>query len=90
MYAVRLKERHKHTLVRSDSDYDFQPHRKDSKLDLLITEFGSLKDSMTSMMELNEDSRVSLGLKVALQGAFKCKICLATPIKPPVIIASCY
>ena len=40
-------------------------------------------------MQLSKESKIPLGLKRIVRDSFKCKICHAVPINPPVIMSKC-
>ena len=60
---------------------------RQEKLDLLLNEVGSIRESLNDMMTLTEDARVPMGLKRILRDTFKCRICHS--VKPPVIVTKC-
>jgi hypothetical protein len=95
LYAVRLRSAgassNKRPLIKYDSDDDLPStsHSSNETKIELVSEFTSLEEHVNSILELSASSQVLLGLKLALKETLKCKICLKTPIKPPVIIATC-
>ena len=91
----------RHSIPESDSDSD-QPTPKKLKVDTtdrieriesnmedVLHEIDSIKTSINDILHLNDQSRVPLGLQSLIRDAFQCKICLCTPIKPPVIMSKC-
>ena len=59
---------------------------KHTKLDHLMQDVKELKEAVKSALDVTP---IPLGLKLAVRDAFKCSICLTSPIKPPVIITTC-
>ena len=84
---------HSQISAESESDDDFQPRRKknliEDKLNTLIDEVNSLKENVSDVMQLSKESKIPLGLKRIVRDSFKCKICHAVPINPPVIMSKC-
>ena len=87
-------------LSNAESDYDLPQlqsgkktkvtsNNSDEKLQLIIDEVMSTRDLITEMMTLNDDTDMPLGLRRVLHDTFKCSICHAFPIKPPIIITKC-
>ena len=62
---------------------------KRKKVDLLLSEVASLRDSVSKMMTLSADSQIPLGLKRIIHNTFKRHICHVAPIRPPVIFSKC-
>ena len=73
-----------------DVDDDFEPQskreRKEDKLETLISEVGSIKETLTDMFSLTENSCIPVGLKCILHDTFKCTTCHRVPIRPPAVI----
>ena len=72
----------------SDSDDDFElptKKTKDDKLETLLHVVGSIKESLSDIFSLSENSRVPLGLKCVVRDTFECTICRQVPIHSPVI-----
>lgn len=76
-----------------DSDDDFEPcsrkQKTDDKLEILLSDVGSIKDSLTDIFSLDENSHIPLGLKRVIRDTFKCAICHHVPIHPPIIVTKC-
>ena len=94
------KKRHCTTIdTESDSDEPTPKRLKDdtvmrverieSNVEDLLQEVDSMKTSINDILHLNERSKVPVALQRLMQDAFQCKICLCTPIKPPVIMSKC-
>lgn len=88
--------------IESDSDSDeptpkrlkddhtaMRVERIESNVEDLLQEVDSIKTSINDILHLNEQSKVPIGLHRLMRDAFQCKICLCTPIKPPVIMSKC-
>lgn len=59
------------------------------KLDLLMDDMDSIKESIHSIFSLTKDSKIPMGLKKVMKETFKCAICMATPCRPPLIVTKC-
>ena len=76
----------------SDSDDEFQRRRKnriEGKINTLIEDMSTLKESVSEVMQVSKDTKIPLALKKVLRDCFKCKICHIVPITPPVIVTKC-
>ena len=49
----------------------------------------AINDKLDKLCSVTKDMKIPIGLKVLLHDAFKCKICLSTPVKPSIIYARC-
>ncbi len=58
------------------------------KLDLLMDEVSHIKDSITDIVGLNEQSNLPIGMRKLLKDAFQCKICHSS-MTPPIIMSKC-
>ncbi len=45
--------------------------------------------SVDAIFTLTKDSKIPLGLQRVLMDTIKCTICMAVPIRPPIIITKC-
>lgn len=88
LYAVPSK-------TDSDSEEDFlMPVRKkkcsekDNMSKTLLESMSSIQTTVDSIMSVTKTSRISVGLKKAMNDCLKCNICNG-PIKPPVIVMKC-
>ena len=75
-----------------DSDDDFEictKKPKDDKLETILHNVESIKESLSDIFSLSENSCVPLGLKRVIRDTFQCTICRQVPIHPPVIITKC-
>ena len=61
----------------------------DGTLQRLTDEVASIKDIITDIMSLTNDTNIPLGLRRVLRDTFKCQICHGVPVKPPVIVTKC-
>ena len=52
-------------------------------------DISEIKDQIAEIMSLSSDMKIPLALKRIIRDTFKCTICLAVPIKPPVIVTKC-
>ena len=90
-----------HSIIETDSDSDeptpkrlkddtvMRVERIESNVEDLLNEVDSVKTSINDILHLNERSKVPVGLQRLMRDTFQCKICLCTPIKPPVIMSKC-
>ena len=80
------------TICIDSDDDDFEPRskkRKEDRLDMILGEISSIKNSLADIFSVNENSRIPLGLKRSIRDTFMCAICHSTPIRPPVIATRC-
>ena len=79
----------------SDEKMDLRelPARKkrkhDDKMEVLADDMTSVKDMVTDLMSVTANSTLPVGWRHLLCDTFKCNICHAIPIKPPVIVTKC-
>ena len=85
--------RGKQPILIDEDDEDFEPpkkkDRKEEKLDLLISEVGSIQKTIGDMFSLTEHSPIPLGLKQIIRESFQYIICHRIPLCPPVIVNKC-
>jgi len=55
----------------------------------IANDLHELKESMASLITVNSAIQLPLSLAKLVQDGFKCKICLVTPMKPPVVASRC-
>ena len=60
-----------------------------AKLSIISDDTREMKDTMSKVFRLTSSMSVPLGLRNLLYDMFKCSICQATPMTPPVIFAKC-
>ena len=76
----------------SDEDDDFEPRKKKpktvAKLEMILDEMVSIKDTLAEAMTLTKFTKIPLGLK-PMRDTFECHICHCVPIVPPVIVTKC-
>lgn len=60
-----------------------------AKLSIMSDDIREMKDTMSKVFRLTSSMSVPLGLRNLLYDTFKCSICQATPMTPPVIFAKC-
>ncbi len=77
------------TPKRLKDDTVMRVERIESNVEDLLQEVDSMKASINDILHLNERSKVPVALQRLMRDAFQCKICLCTPIKPPVIMSKC-
>ncbi len=83
----------------SDSDNEVTSKRTKSnsvaveviadKIDDLRDDIVSVKCVMQDVLCLSSSSNIPLGLQRLIRDSFQCKICLAAPITPPVMLSKC-
>ena len=61
----------------------------EESLEGIREELGSLQDKMDKLFTVTKDMPIPPGLRILLTDAMKCKICLQSPVKPPIILAKC-
>ena len=59
------------------------------KLNFIMTDVLQVKETFEQTLELTEDTLIPIGLKKHIKDHFKCVICLASPLNPPVVITKC-
>ena len=86
----------KHPLNIMDSDDDdFEPPpnskrtKTENKIDKVIGEINDIKETLSDMLSITKHTQVPLGMIRILNDTFKCSICHAIPINPPVIVTKC-
>ena len=105
LYAVKqgMKERvgsESARIILTDSeeeeDFECPPKKKPRKdasekqLDSIMKDVSSIKDGIADMLSLQHSAnRIPLGLLKIIRDSFKCCICHAVPMTPPVIVAKC-
>ena len=77
-----------------EEDRIMEPARKrrsieGCSIDNLRSEVKGVSEKVDKLFAVTKDMHVPVGLKLLLHDAFKCKICLEVPIKPPIIFAKC-
>ena len=55
----------------------------------VMLEVKSLHSTIQSMLKLTRMAKLPIGLSILLQDTFICKICLSSPIEPPLMISKC-
>ena len=55
----------------------------------MMDKLGDVQKKMADMFTLTRESPIPMGLKKLLYDSFKCKICLSTPMTPPIIFMKC-
>ena len=79
--------------ISDDSDEDFTPKktRGDSHGDIQIvnSQINEVKSMVSDILKVNQILSLPLGVVKLIRDAFICKICLSTPMKPPVITSKC-
>lgn len=64
-------------------------HKKPKLIESIALDVATIRDTVTDMMTLTPNRNLPLGLKRVVHDSFKCYICHAVPIKPPLIITKC-
>ena len=79
--------------ISDDSDEDFTPKktRGDNHGDIQIvnSQINEVKLMVSDTLKVNQILSLPLGVVKLIRDAFICKICLSTPMKPPVIASKC-
>ena len=87
-----MQKRSRATTGVGNQDFEWTPRLKrqqDDQLHTLMSEVGSIMDSLTDLFTLNKSSKIPLRLKKVLGETFKWNICHWISIQPPVIVALC-
>ena len=74
------------SLDSDDDDFELPPF-KSLKHGKLMEEIASMKKDLGAIFAITKTMKVPTGLQRQLKDTFKCQICHATPISPPVIMA---
>lgn len=79
--------------ISDDSDEDFTPKKNRSdnheEIQNVSYQINEVKSMVNDILKVNQILSLPIGVVKLLRDAFKCKICLSTPINPPVIAAKC-
>ena len=59
------------------------------ELESIMEDVKSIHRDLQSVLKLTPNSKVPLGLKQVLLDTFRCNICIATPMVPPIIYTRC-
>lgn len=59
------------------------------KLSHITSELKEVKDSIARIFKVTNSMNIPVGLRDVLYDTFKCSICQATPMAPPIIFAKC-
>ena len=60
----------------------------DTKVDFIMTDIQEIKSRFEENIKLTKDTPIPVGLKKS-KDHFKCRICLTSPLNPPVVITKC-
>lgn len=60
-----------------------------AELNSIMEDVKSIRHDVQSVLKLTPKSKVPLGLKQVLLDTFRCNICIATPMVPPIIYTRC-
>ena len=79
--------------ISDDSDEDFTPKKtrggNHGDIQMVNSQINEVKSMVSDILKVNQTLSLPLGVVKLLRDAFICKICLSTPMKPPVIAAKC-
>ena len=77
------------TPKRAKDNTSIKISRIESKVNDVREDVDAMKEAIKDILHLNENSKRPMGLQRLICDAFQCKVCLAIPIKPPVIMSKC-
>lgn len=79
--------------ISDDSDEDFTPKKSTGvyhgDIQMVNSQISEVKSMVCDILKVNQSLPLPLGVVKLLRDAFKCKICHATPMTPPVIATKC-
>jgi len=61
----------------------------ESKIDFMMTDILQVKENFDQAIRLTKDTPIPMDLKKSIKDHFKCRICLTSPLNPPVVVMKC-
>lgn len=87
--APKLSEETSSKLSKDIDDLKYHISIIDDKVCTLLELNEVMQVSLKDVLSFTETSKVPLWLVRFIRDSHKCRICLSTPIKPPVIMSKC-
>ena len=76
-------------MVPKKSNKKFKVTKTEQDFQRMKGEINDVKYKATEMLEASKSLPLPLGIAEGVKGAFQCKICRETPIKPAIIKTKC-
>ena len=92
--GVKRKLSYKHVSISdSDTDDDFQPPAKkqpsNAHIAQVLSQVKEIRQELNILFHLSKQTKLPPGLSRHLIETFRCHICQAVPMKPPIIFTRC-